>query len=163
MSSAAPASKQSTAKRAPTLWVIVAIKSLKGLAVLLLSLGVFQLTADNLPEQFQRLLQFLRLDPEKKFFVDLAARVEEISPRRLAFVAWGSAAYSAMMFIEAVGLAMRVRWIVWLVIGESAFFIPIEVLELVHHATWIILTLLFLNILIVWYLYANRTRLIKHH
>lgn len=163
MSQAAPASKKNTAKRAPTLWVIVAIKLLKGIAVLLLSVGVFQLTTENLPEQFQRLLQFLRLDPEKKFFVDLAARLEEISPRRLAFVAWGSAAYSVFMFVEAVGLALRVRWIVWMVIAESAFFIPIEVLELVHHATWVIFTLLFLNVLIVWYLYANRTRLIKHH
>ena len=150
-------------KNAPTLWIIVAIKLTKGLAVLLLSFGVFQLTTENLPEQFQRLLQFLRLDPEKKFFADLAIRLEEISPRRLALVAWGSAAYSGFMFVEAVGLALRVRWIVWLVIGESAFFIPIEVLEIVHHASWIIFTLLFLNVLIVWYLYANRHRLIKHH
>jgi uncharacterized membrane protein (DUF2068 family) len=57
----------------------------------------------------------------------------------------------------------RVSWAGWLAIGESAFFIPIEVFELVHHPSWTVAGILGLNIFIVWYLFANRQRLFRHH
>jgi len=60
-------------------------------------------------------------------------------------------------------LIFRLRWAVWLVIGESGFFIPIEVLELIHHPSWILFFVLAVNVFIVWYLFANRTRIIKQH
>jgi uncharacterized membrane protein (DUF2068 family) len=48
-------------------------------------------------------------------------------------------------------------------IGESAFFIPIELYELRQHFSWTVLIILGLNILIVWYLLENRHRLFHHH
>ena len=50
-----------------------------------------------------------------------------------------------------------------LAIGESAFFIPIEVFELVHRPSWMVASILALNIFMVWYLFANRERLFRHH
>jgi uncharacterized membrane protein (DUF2068 family) len=81
------------------------------------------------------------------------------------------------MMLQAVGLAFRVSWAVWLVIAESAFFIPIEVFELVRqhapnpdnhphffaHPKIGIAIVLLINIAIVWYLFENRARLIRHH
>ena len=150
-------------KRAPTLYVIIGFKLLKGVVALLLALKVRTLMDDNLPEQFQRLLEFLHLDPEKKFFADLADRVAEITPANLRWVVAGSILYSLFMLMQAVGLIFRVSWVVWLVIGESAFFIPIEMFELVHRPSWITLSILTANAFIVWYLFVNRSRLIKHH
>lgn len=150
-------------KRAPTLYIIVGFKVFKSFVGFLIALGLWRLVNENLPDQFQRLLQFFRLDSERKFFVDLAARIGEITPSGLAWVAWGSFAYGIFMGVQAAGLALRVRWAVWLVIAESAFFVPIEVFELVHHSSWLIFGLLALNMLIVWYLYANRARLIRPH
>jgi uncharacterized membrane protein (DUF2068 family) len=75
----------------------------------------------------------------------------------------GAVFYSLFMLLQAVGLIFRVSWIVWLVIGESGFFVPIELFELVHRPSWVKLVILAVNILIVWYLFANRARLIKHH
>jgi uncharacterized membrane protein (DUF2068 family) len=74
-------------------------------------------------------------------------------------------------------LALRATWAIWLAIGESAFFIPIEVYEIVKrrlpqpeqrhmmvaHPRLGLAVVLGLNILIVWYLYKNRNRLFKHH
>jgi uncharacterized membrane protein (DUF2068 family) len=66
----------------------------------------------------------------------------------------------------------RVSWAGWMAIGESAFFIPIEIYELVHRAiperprpghTVTVLIILGLNVLIVWYLFQNRHRLFRHH
>ena len=105
----------------------------------------------------------LHLDPEKKFFLELAARVGEITPSNLAWAAVGAMVYSGFMLLQAVGLMLRVSWIVWLVIGESCFFVPIELFELVHRPSWLKLSILSVNVVIVWYLFANRSRLIKHH
>ena len=150
-------------RRAPTLYLIIGFKLLKGTVALLLGLKVRTLNEDNLPEQFQKLLHFLHVDPEKKFFVDLADRVADITPANLQWVFAGTIIYACFMLLQAGGLVFRVGWIVWLVIGESAFFIPIEVFELVHRPSWLKFTILVTNILIVWYLYANRARLIVHH
>ena len=74
--------------------------------------------------------------------------------------------------VEAFGLMFRVSWACWLAIGESAFFIPIEIYELLHrhsqepghsgHPITLFIILL-ANILIVWYLFQNRARLFRHH
>jgi uncharacterized membrane protein (DUF2068 family) len=50
-------------------------------------------------------------------------------------------------------------------IGESAFFIPIELYELTRPGkfSWIVLVVLVINIVIVWYLFENRHRLFRHH
>ena len=157
-------------KRAPTLYFIVGFKLLKCMSALLLALGVSRLTddnhdgmPDNLPAEFQKLLQFFHVDPEKKFIIDLANRVAEITQNDLHWVIIFLAVYSLFMLLQAVGLCLRVGWVVWLVIGESAFFVPIELFELVHHPSWIKLAIFVVNLLIVWYLYANRARLIRHH
>jgi len=150
-------------KRAPTLYVIIAFKLLKGTVALLLALKVRTLMDNNLPEEFQKLLMFLHLDPEKKFFVELADRVAEITPTNLQWVVVGSVIYSLFMLMQAVGLVFRVSWIVWLVIGESAFFVPIEMFELVHRPNWIKFSILAANVFIVWYLFVNRARIIRHH
>ena len=150
-------------RRAPTLYFIIGIKLLKGTVALLLALGVHALSDNNLPEDFRRLLEFLHLDPEKKFFVELADRVAEITPASLHWVFIFTALYGLFMLMQAAGLIFRVSWIVWLVIGESAFFVPIELFELVHHPSWIKFSILAVNVFIVWYLFTNRARLIKHH
>jgi len=150
-------------KRAPTLYFIIGIKFMKGTAALLLALGAYSLTDNNLPEEFRKLLDFLHLDPEKKFFINLADRVAEVTPANLKWVTVGAVVYGSFMLLQAVGLLFRVKWIVWLVIGESAFFVPVEVFEMVHRPSLIKFAILAVNILIVWYLYANRARLIRQH
>ena len=164
-------------KRAPTLYFIVAVKAVKGVAALLLALGAYSLTDNNLPEDFRSLLEFFHIDPEKRFFLELAQRVGEITPANLEWLAVGSVIYGLFMLLQATGLVLRVSWIVWLVIGESAFFIPIEIFELVRkhvpnaenhphyfsHQKIGIAILLVVNVAIVWYLFENRSRIIRHH
>ena len=164
-------------KRAPTLYFIVAVKLLKGIAALLLALSSYSLTDNDLPEEFRKLLEFFHLDPEKRFFLELADRIAEITPTNLKWLAAGSVIYGLFMLLQATGLIFRVSWIVWLVIAESAFFIPIEIFELVrHHAVNPenrphlfahpkigIAIVLVVNVAIVWYLFKNRDRIIRHH
>jgi len=150
-------------KRAPTLYAIILIKLGKGLLLLLLGLGVYKLHDNNLPEQFRQGLQFFHLDPEKVFFTTLANKISEITPANIIWIARGTVLYSLFSLVEGTGLLFRISWAGWLAIGESAFFIPIEVYELMRHYSHSVLVILALNVLIVWYLFQNRGRLFRHH
>src|SRR5438105_1495679 len=144
-----PATQDSFVKRrAPTLYVIIFIKLLKAALLLLLAAGVYSLTDNNLPAEFQKLLMFLHLDPEKRFFVALADRVAEITPANLKWLSAGSVVYGAFMLLQAGGLMLRVGWAGWLAIGESAFFVPIELYELVYRPSLIVLSVSMLNMVI---------------
>jgi uncharacterized membrane protein (DUF2068 family) len=125
------------------------------------------LSDNNLPAEFHQSLEFFHLDPEKKFFTMLANKIAQITPANVIWVARGTVLYALFSLVEGVGLMFRVPWAGWLTIGESAFFIPIEVYELMRaerQTEWLsILIILAVNVVIVWYLFQNRHRLFRHH
>ena len=156
-------------KPAPTLYAIIGIKLLKGLLFVTLAIVMWTLSDNDLPSDFRNLLQHLRFNPERKFWTDLAVKIGELSEAKVLWAAAGTLIYSLFSLVEAVGLMFRVSWAGWLAIGESTFFIPIEIYELVHRREGhpghplVIVAILAFNILIVWYLLQNRHRLFKHH
>jgi uncharacterized membrane protein (DUF2068 family) len=166
-------------KRAPMLYFIVAIKLIKGVALLLLALGVFTLANKDLPDLFAQFLRWVHLDPERSFFAGIGDWLGTITPTNVRVVASGTSLCGLFLIVLGLGLAFRAKWALWLAIGESVFFIPIEIFELVRppkpealdharpellsHPKLDLLIVLALNVLIVWYLYANRKRLFRHH
>jgi len=158
-------------KRAPTLYAIIAIKLLKGLVFVTVAIVAYTLSDNDLPADYQNLLHHLRLNPERKFWADLAVRVGQLTEAKLLWAAAGTLVYSLFSLVEGVGLIFRVSWCGWLAIGESAFFIPIEIYELVHRTPdparhghpLVVVGILALNVIIVWYLFQNRHRLFRHH
>lgn len=150
-------------KRAPTLYAIIAFKIAKGLLLLLIGLGVYRLSDSNLPEQFRSLIQTLHLDPERHFFVALSTKLSTLTPGNVIWMARGAVLYSLFSLVEGVGLSFRITWAGWLAISESAFFVPIEVADLLRSFSWTVFGILVVNIIIVWYLFANRHRLFRHH
>jgi uncharacterized membrane protein (DUF2068 family) len=149
-------------KRAPTLYAIILIKLLKGGLFLSMAIVAYTLSDNDLPLEYRHLLHHLRLNPERKFFSELALKVGTLTQANVLWVAAGTAVYSLFSWVEGVGLMFRVSWAGWMAIGESAFFIPIEIFELLHRYSTTVLVILLLNILIVWYLFANRERLFRH-
>ena len=163
-------------KRAPTLYFIVAIKLIKGTLLLLLALSIFTLANKDLPDLFNQFLGWVHLDPERSFFVAIANWLETVTPTKMGFVALGTLLYGLLLLVGGTGLAFRAKWAIWLAIGESAFFIPIEIFKLVQpvtpgteehhmfsHPKIGLLIVLALNVFIVWYLLKNRQRLFRHH
>ncbi len=150
-------------KRAPTLYVIIAIKLLKGLLFVVLAIVAYTLSDNDLPAEFRGLLHHLRLNPERKFFADLAVQIGKLTEAKVLWAAAGTLFYSLFSLVEGVGLIFRVSWAGWLAIGESAFFIPIEIHELVKNPVLPVFLVLALNVVIVWYLFRNRHWLFRHH
>jgi uncharacterized membrane protein (DUF2068 family) len=159
-------------KRAPTLYVIIGIKLLKGLLFVTLAIVAYTLSDNDLPAEYKHLLTHLRVNPERKFWADLAVQVGHLTEAKVLWTAAGTLVYSMFSLIEAVGLMFRVSWAGWMAIGESAFFIPIEIWELVRQTdpdrlrpghTVTVVVILVINVVIVWYLFQNRERLFRHH
>jgi uncharacterized membrane protein (DUF2068 family) len=155
----------SVKKRAPTLYLIIFCKLIKGALALTLAFGVFELAGHDLPELFDKALRWVHLDPENRFLSDIGDKLVQITPANVRRLATGTFLYSLFSLVEGIGLMFRAPWAGWLAIGESAFFIPIEVRELVHlpYFSWLVFSVLAINVFIVWYLYANRKRLFRHH
>jgi uncharacterized membrane protein (DUF2068 family) len=150
------------AKRlAPTLCAIIAMKLSKALMLLLLALGVYSLAGADLAGLYKAALEWINVDPERQFFVALAKKISAITPANVYWVAIGTALYSAFSLAEGVGLLFRVGWAWWLVVGESAFFIPIEIYDLLSGFSAAVFVILIINVGIVWYLLRNRHRLLK--
>ena len=166
-------------KRAPMLYFIVAIKLIKGVALVLLALRVFSLANRDLSDVFDQFLRWVHLDPERSFFQGVGDWLDTITPANVRVVASGTFLCGLFLIILGSGLAFRAKWAIWLAIGESAFFIPIEIFELVRrrnpgtaahprpelfsHPKLGLSIVLALNMLIVWYLFKNRQRLFRHH
>jgi uncharacterized membrane protein (DUF2068 family) len=171
--------KKPLKRPAPVLYFIVAIKLIKGVLLLLVALGIFALAGKDLQDLFERLVRGLGFDPENRFFGNIGDWLDTVTPANMRVVASGTFLCGLFLIILGSGLALRAKWAIWLAIGESAFFIPIEIFELVrrrlprlpdqprpeffHHPKVGILIVLALNILIVWYLLKNRARLFKQH
>jgi uncharacterized membrane protein (DUF2068 family) len=164
---------------APTLYFIIAVKLIKSAVLILLALGVFSLANRDLSDVFDQFLRWVHLDPERTFFTSIGEWLDTITPTNVRVFASGTFLCGLFLLVESLGLTFRAKWAIWLAIGESAFFIPIEIFELLRrrnpglpdhprmalfsHPRIGLLILLALNVLIVWYLLKNRQRLFRHH
>lgn len=168
---------------APTLYFIAICKMAKGAALLLLALGIYSMAGRDLQDDFDHFIEWVHFDPEHSFFHNISEFLSTVTPGNVRATALAFSLYGCFLIAGGVGLAMRARWAIWLTIGESAFFIPIEVFELTsrrtpkldpsdepqphshifHNPRIGLLVVLILNILIVFYLYKNRQRLFRHH
>lgn len=150
-------------RRATGLYTVIAIKLGKGLLLLALALGIYSLLGDNLAREYDELLHWLRQNPEHDFWAAVGAKIETLSPGVITSVASGTLLYAVLLFVESFGLFLRAAWAAWLAISETAFFIPIEVFELVRDFRFGIALLMAVNALMVWYLVRNRKRLFQPH
>jgi len=156
-------------KPAPTFYAIIAIKLFKGLLFCAIAVTLYTISDNDLPADVRHLRSVLRLNPESKFWGDAAKQIGQLTEAGLIRAAAGIFIYSLFSLVEGIGLMFRVRWAGWMAIWESAFFIPIEVYELLHRPETgkghpvLVVTILVINIIIVWYLLQNRHRLFKHH
>jgi len=160
-----PSDTEIKRRRAPTFYGIIAFKLLKGSLFVALAITAYTLSDNNLPLEFQKVMKFLGTTPANKFFAHLAENVGKLTEADLLWTALGTLIYSLFSLIEGIGMIFRQGWSCWLAIGESAFFVPIEVYELCRpdKFSWGLTVILILNVLIVWYLFKNKARLFKHH
>ena len=155
-------------KRAPTLYAIIIFKLVKGIVFLAFGIALYFQATHNLSQEWADLLktpfaEHLRIHPEARFFHHIAQQIDNVTVNQVRVFAVSTMAFSFFPLVEGIGMLCRAGWAGWLAIGESAFFVPIEVYELARKYSHIMLVITVVNVLIVWYLYVNRERLFRHH
>ena len=87
-----------------------------------------------------------------------AARVLGVSEIRIAYLGIGSLGYAALFLVEGGGLWLRKKWAEWLTLIITSSFVPLEVYEVVRHASGLKLAVLVLNLAAVVYLLVRRVK-----
>lgn len=116
-----------------------------GFALLRLVHGELQIIADNL-------VKHLHMNPARHnphIFLDLIAGVSDSKIRLLALFAFF---YSIVRFIEAYGLWRIKPWAEWFAILSGGIYIPVELIGLIRHATFIKGSVFIINLSIVLFL-----------
>jgi uncharacterized membrane protein (DUF2068 family) len=155
-------------KRAPTLYAIIVFKVGKGFLFFLLGVFLYFQADRDLPQEYADLLkkpifQELRIHPENKLVQHIADKIADLTETKIKLTGIGTALWALFPLTEGIGLIFRASWAGWLAIGESAFFVPIELYELARRFSWFVVAFTIANIIVVWYLYANREQLFHHH
>lgn len=100
-------------RRAPTLYVIIAIKLLKFSLFAGLAVCLYAISDDDRPVEYQQVLHFLHVNPERRFWADLAVKVGTLTEANLLWTAVGTLCYSLFSLVEGVGLMFRASWAGW--------------------------------------------------
>ncbi|GMR05370.1 MAG: DUF2127 domain-containing protein [Thermodesulfobacteriota bacterium] len=143
-------------KKEGILRLIILYKAVWGVSEVLISLFFYRLVATNSDEPFRALALAMRFDPDNglaSYFVEHADSIET----SLLF------AFAALIFvlgftnaIEAWGLHRRQRWAEWLTVIANSLLIPYELYHVVTSFGFLQLSILVINVLIVYYLAKHK-------
>jgi uncharacterized membrane protein (DUF2068 family) len=141
-------------KTAPskTIYFIAAFKLFKAVMLFMVGLGALHLIHRDVAEALTNWAHHIHVDPESRHIHRIFEKAFQANPKQLKEVAAGTFFYSALLFIEGIGLLLRRRWAEYFTIIMTALFIPLEIYELIEKATLTRVVVLLINSGIVWYL-----------
>ena len=131
---------------------VASLELTKGLVVLLLGFGAVSLVHKDAWDVAEAVLRFLHVNPERHYaqvFLNLA---DNVTDARLWALAAGAASYSIIRFVEAYGLWNERIWAEWFALISGALYVPFESYELVRRPTMVHLTVLLINLGIVFFM-----------
>ncbi len=137
------------------LWLIGGFKLAKGLLLLVVGVGILRLLHRDVADVLASWIAQLHVDPENRYVDRALSAALSLDDRRLKQISVGTFAYSALLLTEGIGLLLRQRWAEYLTVIVTGSFIPLELYELAKRITLTRLTVIGINVAIVWYLVAR--------
>lgn len=134
------------------LWLIAAMKLLKGLSLLAVAIGALHYLHRDMEDTVTNWLNVLRVDPDNRYLHHVIEKLMAVDDRQLRAISAGSFFYSALLLTEGIGLMLEKRWAEYFTIIVTSSFLPLEVYEIFHHFHWGKVALLVVNVAIVAYL-----------
>src|ERR1700732_1317745 len=117
------------------LLLIAAFKLFKGLALLVVGIGVLNLLHKDVAAEMERWIKLLRVDPHTHYIHRVLETLSSLDARKLKELSVGTFFYFPLFLTEGIGLALRKRWAEYFTIVSTSLFIPLEVYELAKHAS----------------------------
>src|SRR6266403_1493735 len=141
--------------------LIAAFKLLKGLALLALGIGALNLLHKDVAAVVEHWVNIFQVDPHSHYIQLLLAKLSIVDDRRLKELSVGTFIYSAIFLAEGAGLALGKRWAEYLTIISTASLLPLEIYELIKHASIGKGLALLINLAVVGYLIQELRRFPK--
>jgi uncharacterized membrane protein (DUF2068 family) len=117
-----------------------------------IGVGAIHLLHKDLEDEVLRLAARLKFDPESRFVALLLDKVDLIDAHRLRQISVATFGYSALALTEGVGLLLEKVWAEYLTLILTISFLPWELYELIRRPDWFRLSLLLINLAVLWYL-----------
>src|SRR5579863_1109713 len=140
------------------LMLIAAFKLFKGLVLLAVAIGALRLLHRDLAGVVDHWVNAFRVDPHNRYLHWLLAKLPMVDDRKLKELSIGTFIYAAVFLTEGTGLAFHKRWADYFTIITTSSFLPLEIYELIHHATIAKGVALAINIAVVIYLVRELRR-----
>jgi uncharacterized membrane protein (DUF2068 family) len=131
--------------------LIAAAKIVKGAVLACLSLGVFDLIHKDLTAVALHFVEVARISPENKYVGLALEKLGLVDHSTLVRVGTLSMLYASILLTEGIGLWIGAAWAEYVVVVSSGLFVPEECLAILHHFTWVRLTILLINAVILVY------------
>ncbi|MGB6958783.1 MAG: DUF2127 domain-containing protein [Candidatus Acidiferrum sp.] len=156
-----PSAKTQSQTHSRGLMLIAAFKLLKGAVLLAVGIGALRLLHKDVAEVADHWVNAFRGDPHNRYLHWMLAKLPMVDDRKLKELSVGTFIYSAVFLTEGTGLAFHKRWAEYFTIITTASFLPLEVYEIVRHATAAKGVALAVNIVVVIYLVREIRRFPK--
>jgi uncharacterized membrane protein (DUF2068 family) len=139
-------------KRDKWLLLIASYKTLQALLFALIGLGARHLLHRDVGDELATLADHLRFNPESRLVNILLERASLLNDPILHRIGILAFAYSAISYVEGIGLYFERVWAEYLTLIVTASFLPWEVIEIFRRQTWFRFSLLAVNLLVFLYL-----------
>ncbi len=139
-------------RRNKWLILIAAFKLAQALLFAAVGIGALRLLHKDVGDELTRLADHLRFNTETKFvnfILEKAALLDDHLLRRIGAIFF---IYSALDLIEGIGLYLEKAWAEYLTLFITASFLPWEIIEVFRRVTFIRVSLLAVNTLVLLYL-----------
>jgi uncharacterized membrane protein (DUF2068 family) len=124
----------------------------KSILFFCLGFGAIHLLHKDLGDEVMRLATALKFDPESRFVSLVLDKVDLIDAHRLREISLATFGYSAVALTEGVGLLMEKVWAEYLTLILTISFLPWELYELARRPSWFRVSLLLINLAVLWYI-----------
>lgn len=133
----------------PGLHIIALIEAVKGVLAVMAASGLAFIGPAPLQHWVRLLIARFELDPEHGA---LALFAQHISQGAVHWVAAAVMAYGLLHLLEAWGLWRAKVWASWLGCLAATLYLPLDLYALGSHPGWPTVTVLAINLIVVWVL-----------
>lgn len=137
---------------------VAIFEAFKGILVLAVGVGLFNLMPTDLGAIGESIITFLHLNPAHHYPHVFLMAVADVTDNNILWLAIGATIYSLLRLTEAFGLWHERVWAEWLAIISCGIFLPVEFLELARGFSNIKAMITLFNIALVFYLLKTRYR-----
>lgn len=131
---------------------VASLELTKGMVVLAAGCSILLFLHKDTYEIAWNLLQILHISPDHHFAHIFLRWADTLTDRKLWAVSGVAVAYSSLRFVEAYGLWKARAWAEWIALISGMLYLPIEIREIIRRVNLFHVSLLLINLGVVFYM-----------